>query len=399
MCSKSEEICFAHSCFRVSHELRQTPDDKWITTLPEDIFILTENQLMVIRECFKFYPKQLVQTAGFIFDHLYEMQLEYRDKILTSFEACYMAANDFLRMGDKMEEIWSKYGELKCDRMSVLEDKVNLVLSLYVADAVYAAQKIHLYVFKDIEDAISEEMFGKIWIETPNSQIKVLVATLKDFLLEAKDRLDKILCRKTIDALASATSLFYVKHLLLKSKGRQHSIGQEQGLVRMLGDIQLMKDYFETLVHDHPSIMRVVEIKFEMLRRIHALLSLASQYFQSSGRDEREVFLLYLNDFVIFLQGQLKSLSLTAAVSGALVHLVAPSVAQEVIQFVEEKEDDLLAEAPNVDDVNDHSRLRQTVPGLQLNRELQKIMELPNAVLSHVYNSFSSFSMELPNAE
>jgi hypothetical protein len=125
-------------------------------------------QLRTIRERLTRRSEALVQAVGVIFKNLYVKQMQCRDKTLIELEPCCAAANDFLRMSEKCEEILSEMVSecnLSPTAAEALEEQSAILLGLYSADAVFAAQKVHLYVFEPIEEAIGMEMFGEEWLK------------------------------------------------------------------------------------------------------------------------------------------------------------------------------------------------------------------------------------------
>lgn len=70
--------------------------------------------------------------------------MKSRDLFCQDFETCCAAANDFLRMSEKCEEIVSEIQDeckLSPQAQETLEEQAATLLGLYSSDAVYAAQK------------------------------------------------------------------------------------------------------------------------------------------------------------------------------------------------------------------------------------------------------------------
>ena len=132
-----------------------------------------------------------------IFKNLYEKQISSRERFCTDFETCCAASNDFVRMSEKCEEIVEEIKDeckLTPEATETLEEQTAAILGLYSSDAVYAAQKTHMYIFEPIEDAIFEDMFGEEWLNelTHNELALTLVRTLDDFMEDLEAFLDEV---------------------------------------------------------------------------------------------------------------------------------------------------------------------------------------------------------------
>jgi hypothetical protein len=252
-----------------------------------------------------------------------------------------------------------------------LEEQSAVLLGLYSSDAVFAAQKVHLYIFEPIEEAIGEELFGDEWLNelTNNELALTLVRTMEDFMSDLEIFLDELMVGKTLDALVTATVNFYIKTMLLKSHGHNSNkkpfwSDNARALDRIRGDIQVMKEYFESLAPSYPSLGRGIESEFEVLDTMHELLSIGAGISRSTDRD-----------FVIFLQKRVKNLAITKLVVGDLWHLVKPQGEKEIYELVESMEEEMAAVAPDDETAVDVTLARQTVPGLRLDQELAKLCD------------------------
>lgn len=192
----------SHCCFISSHstehEKSQTSDGRLITSLCEDVYSIAGVQLRTIRERLTRRSEALVQAVGVIFKNLYEKQIACRNNFLTDFETCCAAANDFIRMSEKCEEILSDLiaeCNLSPESSDVLEEQSGALLGLYSNDAVFAAQKVHLYIFEPIEEAVAEELFGEEWLDelTNNELALTVVRTLEDFMGDLEIFLDELM--------------------------------------------------------------------------------------------------------------------------------------------------------------------------------------------------------------
>lgn len=341
----------------------------------EDVYSLAGVQLRTIRERLTRRSEALVQAVGVIFKNLYEKQINCRNTFLHDFETCCAAANDFIRMSEKCEEILSDLVtecNLTPEASDVLDEQSAVLLGLYSNDAVFAAQKVHLYIFEPIEEAIGEELFGEEWLNelTNNELALTLVRTMEDFMGDLEIFLDELMVGKTLDALVTATVNFYLKTMLLRSHSFNSNkkpfwSNNQRALDRIRGDINVMKEYFESLAPSYPSLGRCIESEFEVLDTIHELLSIAAEVSRSTDRD-----------FVIFLQKRVKNLAITKLVVGDLWHLVKPQDEKAIYELVESMEEEMAAVAPNDETAVDVALARQTVPGLRLDQELAKLCDM-----------------------
>lgn len=357
-----------------NHDKSQTSEGRLITSLCEDVYSLAGVQLRTIRERLTRRSEALVQAVGVIFKNLYEKQIASRNNFLQDFETCCAAANDFIRMSEKCEEILTDLVaecNLSPEASEALEEQSAILLGLYSGDAVFAAQKVHLYIFEPIEEAIKKDLFGEVWLNelTNNELALTLVRTLEDFMSDLEIFLDELMVGKTLDALVTATVNFYIKTLLLKSHEHNNNkkpfwSDNRRAMERMRGDINTMKEYFQSLAPSYPSLGRVIESEFEVLDTIHELLSIASEVSRSTDRD-----------FVIFLQKRVKNLAITKLVVGDLWHLAKPQEEKAIYELIESMEEEMAAVAPNDETAVDIALARQTVPGLRLDQELAKLCD------------------------
>jgi hypothetical protein len=251
-----------------------------------------------------------------------------------------------------------------------LDEQSGALLGLYSGDAVFAAQKIHIYIFEPIDEAIQEELFSEEWLNelTKNELALTLVKTLEDFMGDLEEFVDELMVGKTLDALVTATVIFYLKCLLRKSAAHKGNkplwSNNERALDRMKGDIETMKGYFEDLMDGYPALRRAVPEQFEILDTVHELLAIAAGISNSSDRD-----------FVILFQKRIKNIPITKLVVGELWHLVNPSGEKEIYEKIEVMGAELAAVAPNDPEAFDIALARQTVPGLRLDQELARLCD------------------------
>jgi hypothetical protein len=360
--------------YRADHTKNQTSDGRLITSLCEDVFSLAGVQLRTIRERLTRGSEALVQAVGVIFRNLYEKQIACRDDFLLDLETCCAAANDFIRMSEKCEEILGEMQDecqLTPAAQDALEEQSAILLGLYSSDAVFAAQKVQIYIFEPIDEAIGAELFGEDWSDnlTHNELALTLVRTLEDFMGDLEIFLDELMMGKAVDAMVIATVNFYIKCLLKKAAAHKDNkksafSDNQRALGRIMGDIRIMKDYFGNLASSFPALKRTVDNEFEALETIHELLSIAAGTTQSSTRD-----------FILFLQKRVRNIPITKYVVGDLWHLMNPKDEKSVYDMIDTMEEELKAIAPTDEGAMVSAQDRKTVPGLRLDQVLAKLCD------------------------
>ena len=290
------------------------------------------------------------------------------------FETCCAASNDFIRMSENCEEVLADLVaecSLTEEASNQLDEQSGVLLGLYSGDAVFAAQKVHIYVFEPIDESIAEELFSEEWLNelTNNELALTLVKTMEDFMGDLEVFLDELMVGKTLDALVTATVIFYIKYLLKKVAA--HKSNKEplwsntpRALERIRGDIDTMRAYFDDLVDVYPALKRAVPEQFEILDTVHELLSIAAGLSQSSDRD-----------FVIMFQKRIRNIPITKLVVGDLWHAVNPTAEKDIYEKIDVMETELNAVAPNDAEAFDVALARQTVPGLRLDQELARLCD------------------------
>ena len=351
--------------------LKSCSEGRLTTSLSEDVYSLAGVQLRTIRERLTRRSEALVQAVGVIFKNLYEKQIACRNNFLQDFETCCAASNDFIRMSDNCEEILADLiaeCNLTEEAQNQLDEQSGVLLGLYSGDAVFAAQKVHIYIFEPIEESISDELFGEEWLTelTNNELVLTLVKTLEDFMGDLEVFIDELMVGKTLDALVTATVIFYFTYLLKKAQSHHSKTeplwsNTRKALDRIRGDIDTMRGYFDDLMDVYPALKRAVPQQFEILDTVHELLSIAAGVSQSSDRD-----------FIILLQKRIRNIPLTKLVVGDLWHAVSPATENDIYEKIDVMETEMNAVAPNDAEAFDVALARQTVPGLRLDQELAR---------------------------
>lgn len=335
------------------------------------MYSLASVQIRTIRERLTRRSEALVQAVGVVFKHLFEKQTTSRDNFCTDFETCCAAANDFLRMSDKCEEIIEEIKRecrLSASSAEILDEQTAALLSLYSGDAVYSAQKTHIYCFQPIEEAIANELFSPEWEDelTHNELALTLVRTLDDFMEDLETFLDELMVTQAVKAQISSSVNFYLRCLLKKASTHKSSKksafnNNEVAIRRMRGDSQVMREYFDGLAESMPSLGRIVESEFSILEAVFELISIASGISKSDAQD-----------FILILQKRIKNIYLTKLVVGDIWHLVNPLEERAVYELIDTMEDTLNAVAPIDEKAVASAQDRNTVPGLRMDEMMAK---------------------------
>jgi len=319
------------------HPLHRSVNTGAVTTsLAEDIFFLVDVQLTCLHD-FLFDADILACDTGedaiedallVIFRCIWAEQTRHRDSFLTSFELCCATANDFFRMMTRMEELlqsleikypFLEWNELEGDtKTGVIRKEANDLASLFVSDAVYAAQMSHRYVMRSLrQSTVPSDLFSRDWEDrwTHNEVIINMIHVFEEYNNELQNSLcNDYLYHKVVVALVRASVGFYVQLLLKKaasirmrakkSKLANKFTSEEQrrqqlpfacptrALCRMMYDIRILQDYFQKISKESASLTRVVADEMNALTVIHEFLGLASG---NAGTDSLEEFIVVLH--------------------------------------------------------------------------------------------------------
>jgi len=262
--------------------------------------------------------------------------------------------------------------KLSPEILEQLEEQSAALIGLYSADAVYAGQKAHVYIFEPIQEAISADLFGTDWLDdlTHNQLAWTLVRTLEDFMEDLEHFLDDFMVQKVTEALVSASVVFYIKCLLQKasihtSKKDSFFSNNRKALDRMSGDISTIKEYFDNQAQTMGSLKRIIDREFEVLTAIQEMISIAAGLSQSDP-----------HDFILVLQKRIRNITITKLIVGDIYHLISPASERSVYDLVDSMEEEMTAIAPTDEKAVASAQERSTVPGLRLDQMMAKHCDL-----------------------
>jgi len=299
------------------------------------------------------------------------VQIAARETFCTDLETCCAASNDFIRMSEKCEEVVEDIKD-KCnlspEATETLEEMTAALIGLYTGDAVYAAQKTHIYCFEPIEEGIADVLFRNEWEDelTSNELALTLVRTLDDFMEDLEMFLDEVMVRKCVEAQILSSVTFYIKCLLARASednsGRSSFFGNtEKAIARMRGDMTTIREYFDGLAESMPTLTRVVEKEFDLLEAIVEIMAIAAGLSRSDAQD-----------FIIVLQKRVRNIPITKFIVGDLYHLVKPSEEHNIYEVIDSMEEELTAVAPTDEKAVSAAQDRMTVPGLRVDQMMAK---------------------------
>lgn len=363
---------------RGEHKKSQNSEGRLLTSLCEDLYSLVDIQLSTIREHVSSSSEAHVQAVGVILNNLYEKQMANRESFCTDLEMCCAASNDFVRMIEQCERVVAEVQEesnLSLPSKEVLEEQSAALITLYNIDAIYAAQKTHIYCFEPIADAIGEQLFEQAWLDdfTHNELALTLVRTLEDFMQDLEMFVDDIMVHKIIEALVASSVNFYITCLLVTSSKhlsdrKSYFSDNARAIGRMGGDNEVMREYFDGLAQRSKKLSHTVEKEFAILEAVLKLLSIAAGVSQDNCNN--------MQDFIFVLQKGIGNFQLTKRVVGDLYHLVNPKQEQSIHDLMDNLEEPLKAILPLDERPQGVVRLeRSSVPDLTLSQSLAEMYE------------------------
>lgn len=369
--TKDQIIQTVENIYANERETEVTGEGKIYTLLCQDIFGFVGVQLKTIRDHLTRRSEAMVQSVGVIVKTLYDVQVQSRDKFLTDFETCCAASNDFLQMSEAVDDVVAEIRNetsLSPVVMESLQEQSAALIGLYSADAVYAGQKTHVYIFEPIEEAITVDLFGVDWLETmTNNELALtLVRTVEDFMEDLENFLDEFMIQKVVEALVSASVIFYIRSLLGKAslhKSNRDSFfaDNRRALDRMSADVAIMKEYFDEQAKSMASLKRIIDREFEVLETFQEMIAIAAGLSQSDP-----------HDFILVLQKRIRNITITKLIVGDIYHLVQPSGERSVYELVDSMEEEMMVMAPTDERAVAAARERSTVPGLRLDQMMAK---------------------------
>lgn len=372
---------FFENIYRSKHEMYKGQDgQKIVSSLCEDVFTYISITLKTIQshDIVHSSPSQMMDAISILFVELKNKQSYHRDLFLHDFESTIAAANDFIRVSEKMEESVSQLKlELRTALQKIerntesavapdntlamsfrhsfrqssfdsrtlvertLDECTSSMLSLYYQDAVFAAQSLHIFILESLEKEILPKLFSSEWEEllTYNNIALSITETIEDYWKDIVEFLDELLLEKCMIAIIQATFHFYVKAIVLKSS--KHSSDtipffkdETSTIKRIDGDFHVIKGYFEHHASKNEKIFKniskIIQHEFQVLDAVREILSTAF----GSGRPKKlsngkknpikRAEVSEASHYIGFLQTRILDVDITKRLVGDIWHLAAP---------------------------------------------------------------------------
>ncbi len=309
-----------HCCNRrMRHHIHRSAISGSLTTaLPEDVFHLIDMQLSLLEEYLQ--AKHIVNTetgisvltecVHSIVRNLWYHQSNYRYTFLRDVESSIAAANDHLRMMNKVEKMmrqiakgfpqldWEEQGQGGSTTSAIRRDVSSLIF-MFSSDAVNASQRVVGYIMRDIQTSnIALDLFTSKWedVMVHNEVAISVVKTLEDYLNDVRNYIEhEFLYCKIVAALVRATVSFYVQCFVKKAQQMRHIMKRDfarkraqkfafrstrRAITRMTYDVQIFRDYFHSLAHDFPPLMRLVSDELSILVVLIECMCLAAGHME-----------------------------------------------------------------------------------------------------------------------
>lgn len=236
----------------------------------------------------------------------------------TTLETCCRAANDFYRMADKLELLWSKLsgqhpmlqapssrklqeGEDEmlthahaATPVTLSEEWADLVRRLS-CDAVASAERVQVFILRHItfNTSIASDFFSSHWERdlTDNQVMLRLIQLLDGYLEDLKQYLmnEHLWCKALLTTCRAMVCL-YVRCLIEKADGatrrrrnRRHGPARwyserqpfeyaSRALRRLWDDVSMLKSFFLQRADGHPALSRMLADEVYILEVIHECL-------------------------------------------------------------------------------------------------------------------------------
>jgi len=270
--------------------------------LPQDVFHLVQTQLGLLDEylerCELVRTKQgdelVVEIVLAILRNISCKQTRYKDRFLQdSLESCVAAANSFLWMVDKidelMQDVQKRYPHMRWNIRDAMTwmvcQEANGLVAQFGKDAVSAAsQDAVLFIMEDIHDSgIPDILFGRQWEEDlVRNEVAISITRIFErYISRVSTWFEQdFLYHKMLGALIRATICFYIETFVGKAeKFRKTSrlYGKKtarkkisfnspsKAVVRIGHDVQILRDYYQDIASGNMALTRVVSKEFSIL--------------------------------------------------------------------------------------------------------------------------------------
>lgn len=231
----------------------------------------------------------------FILESLRDHQIHHRPIYLTTLQDACAAANNFLRMSERMEGFVRDLVPIMMqpDDVLPLQNAGEALVNQFSQDAVLAAERAQIFILRDVQQqtTIPKDLFGRRWEDdwTHNQVVAALLQLFDEYLAKIERYLaNPYLYDKTLLISSRGIICFYIRCLLQKAEGiarsrnRPHEFLKAQqhqpfkspkrALRRMMDDIGMMREFFQRKTADNVPLTRMIRSELNTLELIHDVL-------------------------------------------------------------------------------------------------------------------------------
>lgn len=289
---------------------RSSADGVLTTSLAEDVVSLVDTQRNVLQgflTASKLWKTKtgnalFVDGLRYILQCLKATHIQRNPLFTSTLEGCCEAANDFLRLAEKMESLYAHIQQetsiLSEGKDDSLEADWNAFGVQLNQDAVAAAERTQVFIMRAINrSSIPAKFFSRAWEEdwTHNEVTTSLIKAVESYLIDVRYFLcNEYLYHKALVTTCKAVVCFYVRCLVEKADsvsrrrrnpdrygqtGEKKPFGNaKRALIRMMDDIVMMKDYFLGKTGGSMAIDRILNNEIYVLELIHECLDAEDEH-------------------------------------------------------------------------------------------------------------------------
>mmetsp|Transcript_14069 Transcript_14069/g.21029 ORF Transcript_14069/g.21029 Transcript_14069/m.21029 type:complete len:610 (+) Transcript_14069:265-2094(+) len=327
--------------YSMEREVWQTKEGRLVTSLCEDLVTIISAQIWTMQSRLSGSSSSaFIIGVCLTFSRLREKQLDSRDIFFTDLDSCCAAANNFLRISEKLEELFRELiqlGDMSGNAINMLEGCRGDLVSTFCNDAVYSAEKAHSYIFQPIRKSLSEKIFDHAWLNLTHNELALsLTRTLGEFINDKITFLDEFLVSKLVFSILKATVIFYLECIIRvagnKSKGNLPFFHDASvAIKRFEDDISILRDFFESTITliSLPSMPKAYARELEILSIVNELLIIAARNSSEEDLSEDNA-----TNLILQLHKYLEDIKLTRWLVGDIWYLVQPKQKKKIKSFV-----------------------------------------------------------------
>lgn len=294
-----------HHTHRVHRSIERSPNTGTLTTsIAEDLVHLIDLQFVTLREYLS--QRKIIRTSvgdavaakvlGAVFARIRHNQRSFRPHfIYASVDECCAAANDLLRLSDKLEGWLDRTIDklVGSNVIVTLQSEGTGLVAALSREAVQAAEHVQVLVMRKVQrTAVASDFFSRSWEDdwTHNEVMHELLQIFDLDLARARTFLAaEHVYQKALTACCKSLVCFYIRCLVQKAdsvslrrrnRERMGRVGEQQAfsnsdraLRRMQDDIALLRDFFRNQSGEKLTLSRILGDEMRVLELIHECLS------------------------------------------------------------------------------------------------------------------------------